>query len=59
VRKFPDFTVANVGAGYAGWAVDATPSAPANPPDIRIGEGYYFNNGGPTGNWTQFYTNAP
>jgi hypothetical protein len=54
-----DFTVNNVGAGYAGWAVDGTPSAPASPPDIRIGEGYYFNNTGPSNVWIQYYTNAP
>lgn len=54
-----DFTVNNVGAGYAGWAVDATPTAPATPPSIAIGQGYYINNVGPTANWIQYYTNAP
>jgi len=54
-----DFTVNNVGAGYAGWATDANPSAPANPPSIPIGTGYYINNLGPTSPWIQYYTNAP
>jgi len=54
-----DFTVANFGAGYNGWAVDATPSAPANPPSIPIGTGYYINNGGPVNDWIQSVTNAP
>ena len=54
-----DFTVNNVGAGYAGWAVDATPTAPASPPNIPIGTGYFINNIGPVGDWIQYYTNAP
>jgi len=54
-----DFTVNNVGAGYAGWAVDANPSAPANPPSIAIGQGYFINNLGPTASWIQTITNSP
>jgi len=54
-----DFTPANVGAGYSGWAVDATPTAPASPPNIPIGTGYYINNAGPVGDWIQTLTNAP
>src|SRR5262245_22415083 len=42
-----DFTVANVGAGYAGWAVDSTPSAPVVPPILSPGKGFIINNGGP------------
>jgi hypothetical protein len=54
-----DFTVNNVGPGYAGWAVDAGPSAPASPPSIPIGVGYYINNAGPVKDWIQSVTNAP
>jgi hypothetical protein len=48
-----------VASGTNGWAVDSTPSAPSAPPIIRIGEGYYLNNGGPVRNWIIYYTNAP
>ena len=52
-----DFTANNFGPPYAGWAVDNVPSAPAAVPNINIGEGYYFNNGGPSNAWIQYYTN--
>ena len=54
-----DFTANNVGAGYAGWATDATPSAPANPPSIPIGVGYFINMIGNATDWIQSVTNAP
>jgi hypothetical protein len=54
-----DFTTGNLGAGYNGWAVDSIPSAPASPPNILIGQGYFINNGGPVGDWVTYYTNAP
>jgi len=54
-----DFTVNNVGPGYAGWATDANPSAPANPPSIKIGQGYFINNIGNATPWLQTLTNSP
>jgi hypothetical protein len=55
-----DFTSANTGGAVTnGWATDASGAAQGTIPNIRIGQGYFLNNGGPITTWSQTLTNAP
>jgi hypothetical protein len=55
-----DFTSANTGGAVTnGWATDGGGSAQGIVPNIKIGQGFFINNGGPTTVWGQTLTNAP
>jgi len=47
-----DFTANNYGAGYNGWAVDNSPSAPTTPPNIALQQGFFVVNAGLAATWT-------
>jgi hypothetical protein len=50
-----DYTVDNDGAGYAGWAVDSVPDAPAPPPTIGLAQGFIISETANPGTWSQTY----
>lgn len=55
-----DFTSANTGGAVTnGWATDGSGSAQGIVPSVKIGQGFFINNGGPTTPWAQSVTNAP
>ena len=51
-----DFTSDNTGGLISnGWATDSSGTAPGTIPTIGYGSGFFINNLGPVGSWTQTY----
>ncbi len=55
-----DFTSNNTGGAVTnGWATDGGGAFQGYPPFIRVGQGFFLNNGGPVVPWKQTLTNSP
>ena len=53
-----DFTVNNLGAGFAGWATDNSGSLALPAPNVNVANGFFINNPGSPVSWSQGLSNG-